>query len=173
MPSIEKQLVATSKALAEIIVASIGNNQDLFDETMEIVYRDTSPLSMRAAWIATMVARNYPDIASPHIEKIIKIVPAAKVDGVKRCGLYLLLHTPHKFSEEQEGQLIDITFGFIENPAQPIAVRAISIEILMKMVKKYPELKPELRAILESIMPDASNGLKNKCWNSLKKLNKK
>jgi hypothetical protein len=40
-------------------------------------------------------------------------------------------------------------FGFIENPTIPIAIKAFSLTTLYNLCKTYPEIKPELKLIIE------------------------
>lgn len=169
MNSLEAQLVESSRKLTDILVAKIGNSQSLFDEAMELAYRDTTPISMRAAWIAYIVAEKHPKLAKPHYTRLIKALPTVKVDGVKRSALKMLADGMPDLNEEEFGILADIAFTFAEDPNQAIAVKAFSIDILIEVAKKYPDIIPEIVAILESIMPDGSRGLKNKCGKLLKK----
>ena len=168
MPNIEDLLVVSSKQMVEMLVVQIGNKQSLFDELMELMYRDTYPVSMRAAWVAIYVAEKHPELAYSHIPKICTILPDVKVDGVKRCILKILITTPYKFSDDDLGLLADITFTLATDPAQAIAVRAFSLDILLIVLKTYPEITPELIAVMESIIPDGSRGLKNKCIKTIR-----
>lgn len=170
MPNIEDLLVVSSKQMVEMLVVQLGNTQSLFDELMEIMYRDVYPVSMRAAWVATYVAEKHPELAHPHIPKICSILPDVKVDGVKRCILKILMNTSYKFSDDDLGILADIAFTLASDPSQAIAVRAFSLDILLIVLKTYPEITPELIAVMESIIPDGSSGLKNKCIKTIKKL---
>lgn len=170
MAGIEEQLVITSKKVAEIVVKNIGSSQELFDETMELVYRDEHPVSMRAAWVAHFVVEKHPDIVKPHITRLAAILKPAKVDGVKRLALKMLMDSIYDLPEDTFGELADTCFDFAADPKQAIAVRAFALEVLFKVLKKYPEIKPELIAVMESMIPDGSKGLKNKCRRSIAKL---
>lgn len=170
MASIEEQLVETSRKVTDIVTANIGDSQELFDETMELVYRDEPPISMRASWVVFFVCEKYPWLARPHIVKLLKFIPNASVDGTKRTALKLLADAMFELSEEHFGELADICFTFAEDPKEAIAIRAFSLDVLLNVRKKYPEITPELIAIMESIMPDGSRGLKNKCLKAIRKL---
>ena len=50
------------------------------------------------------------------------------------------------------GLAADAAFRFLEDPSIPIAVRAFSIRILGKICLKEPDLKTELRILLEDMM---------------------
>ena len=173
MSSIEKQLIESSRALTDIVVSNIGSNQVLFNEAMELMYMDKHPISMRAAWVTYLVSEKYPNLATPHLEKLIKVLHSTKVDGVKRSALKMLFNAINDLSENRFGELADIAFTMAEDPKQAIAVRAFSIDILLKVVKVYPDITNELIAILESIIPDGSRGLKNKCRKNIIGLRKK
>lgn len=172
MNRIEQQLVESSRKLTDIIVHQIGSNQELFDEAMELMYRDTSPISMRAAWIAYLVIEKYPILAKPHYYRLIKILPDVKVDGVKRSALKILSGSINYITVDALGELADIAFTLAEDPKQAIAVKAFAIDILVIVAEKYPDIIPEIKAILEGIMPEASSGLKNKCYKLIKSYNK-
>lgn len=170
--TIEEKLVESSRKLTDIIVSEIGSNQVLFDEIIELMYRDKSPVSMRAAWVAYLVTQKNQHLAKKHYPKLIEILPNVKVDGVKRSALKMLADGVDDLNEDEFGALADIAFTFAGDPAQAIAVKAFSIDILILVSKKYPDILPEIEAILESILPEASRGLKNKCYKLLKKLKK-
>jgi hypothetical protein len=172
MPTLEEQLVESSRALTDLIVADIGSNQYQFDRIMELMYRDEYPLSMRAAWVAFLVGDKHPEVVKPHVKKLVTMLHAVKVEGVKRSALKMLEPNTHLLSEDEFGMLADLAFSWAEDPKQPIAVRAFSIDILLRVIKVYPDITNELIAILEGIMPDGSKGLKNKCSKLLKQLRK-
>jgi hypothetical protein len=170
MSSIEAQLVDSSRLLIDLVVANVGNDQKLFDEAVKTMVKDKYPISMRAARIVQFAALRHPNLLRNHIDSMILVLPISKVDGVKRSILKLFTETPVFINDDQLGRLTDCCFSFVQNPNESIAVRAFSIDILLKIIKKFPDLKPELIAILESILPDGSVGLKNKCRKLLKKL---
>ena len=173
MHSIEEQLVESSKELADLMVKKIGNSQELLDEIMELVYRDEYPVSMRAGWVAFMVIEKHPELGKNHLKTLIRVLPKTKVDGVKRSALKILVATPYQLDEDSLGELADTAFSLAEDPKQAIAVRAFSLDILLKILNVYPEIKPELIAVMESIIPDGSRGLKNKCRKTIAKLKAK
>ncbi|MBN1182074.1 MAG: hypothetical protein JXB49_07290 [Bacteroidales bacterium] len=173
MNPIENQLVDSSRMVADIVVANIGANPELFDEAVALMMKDEYPLSMRASRVVYLVGEKHVNLLRKYIPLFIQELPKIKIDGVKRCLLGIFAYMPVFLSEDQLGELADISFTWLEDMKQPIAVRAISIDILLKVLKIYPELKPELVALLEASIPEASAGLKNKCRRTLQRLNKK
>tara|TARA_R110000737_G_scaffold345455_1_gene373985 strand:+ start:60072 stop:60602 length:531 start_codon:yes stop_codon:yes gene_type:complete len=51
--------------------------------------------------------------------------------------------------EEIEGEVIDLCISFIQNPENKVALQMYSILLLMPILKKYPELIPEIKAIID------------------------
>lgn len=170
MSAIEKQLVDSSRMIADMVAARIGNNQNDFDEAVDLMNRNEHPLSMRVARVIYLVFKKNQHIIRKHIPSFVKTLKNTKVDGVKRSLLSILTETTLFISEEALGELIDIGFNFLSHPQEPMAVKAISIDLIMKTTKTYPELKQELQSILESIYPECSVGLKGKITKTLKKL---
>ncbi|QQS50820.1 MAG: hypothetical protein IPM71_14735 [Bacteroidota bacterium] len=170
MITLENQLVESSRALTDLIVNNIYQHQERFDEIMELVYRDAYPVSMRAAWAAYLAFEKNPDLTLSHLSLISEKLPHFKVDGVKRSALKILHDQMHLLDEDEFGLLADTAFEWAQSPRQPIAVRAFSIDILVRTSERYPEIIPELKALLETILPDGSAGLKNKCQKLIQKI---
>jgi hypothetical protein len=54
------------------------------------------------------------------------------------------------------GTLIDRCFDYVKDRSTPIAVRALSMTVLHRLIEKEPDLRKELRIILEDELPYAS-----------------
>lgn len=170
LKDIENQLAEASTEFYEILLKEVLSDISLFDEFMELVYEDKNPVSMRAAWLTFLVAEKYPELVFTHIPRLLEIIPEAKVDGVRRIGIKLLMLCYADLDEEQLGNLIEISFSFLENPKETISTRAYSLDILLMTTEKYPELIPEFIAVMETIMPEASVGLKHRCRKAMEKV---
>lgn len=167
---IENQLAEATPEFYDILLNEVLSNLSLFDEFMKLVYKDKNPISMRAAWLIYLVAEKHPELVHPHIQRLLETIPVAKVDGVRRIGLKLLMLCYGDLHEEQLGILIETCFNFLGNPKEAIAIRAFSLDIILKTTEKYPELIPEFTSVIETIMPEASVGLKQRCKKALEKL---
>lgn len=51
--------------------------------------------------------------------------------------------------EQFHGEVMNVCFQFLEQPATPVAIKAFSLTTLFNLSKKYPEIKPELKLIIE------------------------
>ncbi len=57
--------------------------------------------------------------------------------------------------EVMHSELMNICFDAIADPAEAIAVRAISLGILARLAAFYPEIKNEIRLIIDDVMSQA------------------
>ena len=63
-----------------------------------------------------------------------------------------LLHSLPDIPDSVLGLAADAAFRYLEDPSVSIAVRAFSIRVLGKICKKEPDLKEELRILLEDML---------------------
>ena len=173
MTQIEELLVDSSRVIADMIIAKIGGQQEEFNEVVTIMRKDKYPMAMRAARIIQILGIKHPNLVRPHIAELLLMIKKTRIDGVRRSLLKLFSEAPLHIKEDQWGELADMAFEYADDRKQPIAVRNFAIDIIMKTITVYPELKPEFIAVLESVNIDGSAGLKNKCKKLLKKLNER
>lgn len=77
-----------------------------------------------------------------------------------------------EIEEEWMGGLYEKCFEFLGNPKEEIAVRAFAMVVLYNISNHFSELKPELKALIESVLeePQVSPGVRSKANHILKKL---
>ena len=166
----KSKLVDSSRMLADILAEDIGNSQKKYNEMLAVAMLDKYPVSMRAARILTLCESKNRTLIKPHIKTIVQSLAKIKVEGAKRGFLKILSEIPDVINEESLGLLADMAFDWIGDPKQAIAIRVYSIDLLLYVVKKYPDLVHEFASNLEIIMEDGSSGLKYKCRHTLKQL---
>jgi len=70
------------------------------------------------------------------------------------------------------GEVADVCFKFLENGEEAVAVRVFSMTVLLGIVKKVPELKDELKFLIEDQLPYGTAGFKHRGKKTLKALDK-
>jgi len=167
----ESKLVDSSRILADILVEDIGNSKEKYSEMVAVAMLDKYPVSMRAARILTLCKSKNQTLIKPHIKTIVRSLKNLKVEGVKRGFLKILSEVPDIIKEDCLGLLADMAFDWMGDPKQAIAIRVYAIDLLLYVVKKYPDLTHEFASNLETIMEDGSSGLKSKSKHTMRKLN--
>jgi hypothetical protein len=119
-----------------------------FKELMQCFLANDSRLAQRAAWSVSWAAQKKPDMIEPYIKDLVAQLERKDVHpAVIRNSVRVLeqLEIPETF----HGEVMNACFGFIENPVTPVAIKAFSLTTLFNLSKHYPEIKQELKLIIE------------------------
>lgn len=132
IPNLHAEFIKNPKHLTGLVELAISNKPHPFPEY--------------ASWLLMHVARKQVDLIQPFYPEIIKELLITKNETVKRNLLGVVKCLP--VQEYLEGEFLDTLISWISaNDAKP-AIVMYGLEMLMKFTKKYPELKPEILAII-------------------------
>ena len=137
-----------SKTNCDRIVTWIGSNQQRFNELFYLFLNDESRVTQRAAWPLSFSAIAHPALMKNNFEKLIKNLHHPNLhDVITRNTVKLLQQI--EISEECEGDVMNICFQYVESPTEAVAIKAFSLTILGKLAKKFPEILPEIKLLIE------------------------
>lgn len=123
-------------------------NKKQFKELMNCYTDQDYRISQRAAWSVSWAAKHKPSMIIPYIGVLVKRLQEPGVhDAVIRNAVRVLEEIA--IPEEFHGELMNCCFAFIENPTTAAAIKAFSLTILFNLSKQYPEIKQELKLIIE------------------------
>jgi hypothetical protein len=120
-----------------------------FKELMECFFSNEYRLAQRAAWSVSWAAKKKPEMIKPYIKDLVVQLKRNDIhNAVIRNSVRILeaIEIPEKY----HGEVMNVCFGFIEESATPIAVKAFSLTTLFNLSKFYPEIKTELKLIIET-----------------------
>ena len=140
-----------SKALTLRILAYIGNDANRMAELMACFFDAEARICQRAAWAVGFISEKQPQLIEPYLEQMLLNLRTPRHDAILRNTMRVLRDVPD-IPDNVLGLAADAAFRFLENPSVAIAVRSFSIRVLTKICKKEPELKDELRALIEDIL---------------------
>jgi hypothetical protein len=158
-----------SKANRDIIVNWIGSDQKRFDKLLDFVLENHIVISPRAAWSLSYSAQANPGLVIRHLGKLIKNLKKPKLhDAVKRNTLRFLeeIAIPERF----HGVLMNTCFDYIISPNEKPAIKAFSLTILANLARQYPEIKHELKTIIEVNWDNESPAFKSRARKILSNL---
>lgn len=144
----EQLLKEHTKANCLRIVKWVGDDQKRFDELFTLFLSDEYRVVQRAAWPVSYCVMDYPVLISKHFKKLVDNLKKPNLyTAVKRNSIRLLqdIDIPEKY----EGDIMNICFTYIAEPTEAVAVKAFSIRVIENLSKKYPEILPELKTIIE------------------------
>jgi len=132
---------------------------------------DNYKVPQRAAHTVSLMFDRNQQIVLPYMNRlIISVLNPELTSSLKRNILRILqsMEIPENFL----GEIYEACYGFLINPKEEIAIRAFAITVLYNISEKYPELKPELAATIESVLsePGCSPGVQSRAKKALKNL---
>ena len=163
-------LLEHSKANTKRIAEYIGSDQLLFKELIELFLHGNYRITQRSARIVRACVMNHPWLIDPFLEDVIDNLNHPVHDAVKRNTIGLLQEM--EIPDDQMGKVADLCFGYLSSAKEPVAVKAFSMTVLLKIVQHYPELKEELKNLIEDQMPFGSAGFQSRGKRVLKALEK-
>ena len=141
-------LAEHSKANCNRIVKWVGDSQKRFDELFALFINDEYRVVQRAAWPLNYCVVAHPKLIQKHFTKLIKNLEKPGIhDSVKRNTIRLLQYIT--IPKRLHGQIMDICFKYVASPDEPVAIKAFSLTTLHNLSKFYPEIKNELKLLIE------------------------
>jgi hypothetical protein len=144
-----------SKAQVNKVVKFVGDNPGRFKRLIDVYLAGPYRITQRASWPLSYCVEEHPELIRPHLKSILDLLKRPDVhDAVKRNTMRLLqfIDIPKKFN----GRIVDLCFTFLQSKTEPVAVKAFCITVLAKLIEHEPDLKHELKIILEDQLPYAS-----------------
>ncbi len=170
--NLTNQLLAEhSKENAQKICQVVGNNPKLLEEFISIFLGEDYRLTQRASWVLRFLGDDFPNQLQPHKPELILNLRKANHDAVRRNTLRFFEKESEGIPEGSIGEMTDLCFEFLASKTQPIAVKAFAMTVLCKITRQFPELKNELKILIEDQMPYGSKGFRHRGNRVLKQLN--
>lgn len=144
----EALLAEHSKAQCLRIVNWISDDQQRFNELLKLFLSDEYLVVQRAAWAVSYAVQAHPALIRAHYGKLIKNLTRPNLpDAVKRntVRIFQNIDAPERF----RGELMNACFGFIESMTEKPAIKAFALTVLYNLSNQYPDIRPELKAIIE------------------------
>ncbi len=144
----EKILSEHTKTNREEIVNWIGSNQTRFDELVKLFLGNDKLITQRSGWPLSFAGIAHPEFIPKHLGKLVTNLKQKDLhDAVKRNTIRLLQEI--SIPEKYQGDVMNICFDFIISPTEKPAIKAFSLTVLENLSKEYPEIKQELKTVIE------------------------
>jgi hypothetical protein len=166
----DQLLVDMSRKNADYILHYLNNDPKLFKELLDIMFNGSPPLPHRASWIVTLITDKYPELFKPYLKKIISYVENCDNSSIRRNLLRSIAE--YEIPEPLQGKLFDYCYKWLQSRFEPPAVKVHCMEILYNISQGEPDLKNELKLILEELSNHESPAVKSRCGKLLMKLKK-
>ncbi len=154
---------------AQKIVRWVGDNEKRFAELMNMFFSADDRTALRCIWIISMCAEEHPAIIRPWLSKLVKLAGKKDVhDSVKRNIIRTLQFV--NIPRSLQGRVANLCFGFLQDVKELPAVRAFSMTVLANIAEQEPDLKQEIKLVIEQMLPYGSAGILSRGRKVLKRL---
>lgn len=158
-----------NKEQALKITAHACSSPEYFKELMQCFLSNEYRLAQRAAWSVSWAAQQDPELIKPYIKDLVGALKQKNIhDAVIRNSVRILQQI--EIPEALHGELMNSCFELIESPSTPVAIKAFSLTTLYNLSKHYPEIKNELKLIIETNLNNETAAFKSRGKAILKKL---
>ncbi len=140
-----------SKTQTLRIVALIGNDTARMSALMTCFFDSDWLICQRAAWAVGLIGEKNAHLIAPYLEQMLLNLKTPQHDAIARNTMRVLRDMPD-IPDDSLGLAADVSFTFLEDPTVAIAIRAFSMRVLEKICRKVPELKDELRGLIETLL---------------------
>jgi hypothetical protein len=146
------------------------NDPRLFKELIEIFLEGDYRVSQRAACPIYQLTLRKPEVVAPHLKKLIRALekPDAQMVLVRNTLRFLqFMEVPKPL----HGSTLTVCFRFLTDTKTPIAIAVFAMTVAANLAKLYPEIRDELKLIIEDRLPTGSAGVRSRAKKILSLLN--
>ena len=162
-------LKADFKERVVYVAEAIGDNPERFDVLIKLFMSSDARTCQRASWVLGHCTDNYPEMIIPYLPGLVKNLFNAPEDAVKRNTMRAMQEID--IPEALWGEAIEIAFQFLMGN-EAIAIKVFAMTVLYNLCVKIPEIREELRVVIEDQLPYGSAGFQNRGGKILAKLDK-
>ena len=166
----EQILAEHSKSNALKVADWVGEDTGRFKKLMDLFLNDEYRVVQRAAHIISLIAKRHPAMITPYLGSLVaKMQEPGQPVAVKRNAVRILQF--REIPEALHGPVMNACFDFLANVKETVAVRAFSMTVLAGLGKTYPEIREELRAVIEDgLEQEPMPGFRSRGLKTLKSL---
>lgn len=150
-----------SKKQTDRIVGYIGADKDRFKALVDLFFKGEYRITQRAAWPLSYCVRNHPRLIEPYYKQLLDNLEKKDIHvAVVRNTVRLLQDV--SIPKRWHGRVMNICFDFVADMQTPIAVKAFALTILSNLSEDYPEIKGELKVLIEEQWQQATPAFRSR-----------
>ena len=162
----EQILKEHSRKQCDKIVNWVGDDAKKFNELFHLFLHSEYRVTQRAAWPLSYCAIVHPYFMKHHFQELLDNLKKPDLHNlIKRNTVRLLQEVV--IPEKYEGDVMETCFKYLESPDEAVAIKAFSLTVLQRIAKKYPEIIPEIKLIVEEHLPHQGAAFKSRAKNFL------
>ena len=158
-----------SKKQTDRIVNYVGGDKDRFAVLIGLFFKGEYRITQRAAWPLSYCVRAHPELIEPYFKPLLDHLQRKDIHvAVIRNTVRLLQDVT--IPKKHQGRVMSTCFDFVQSPETPIAVKAFSLTILFHLAADYPDIRGELKLIIEEQWEHSTPAFRSRAKKILAKL---
>ncbi len=139
----------STDAQRKLVLNEFIETQTDMNELLHLL-TEPHPINMRFAWFLGDLCTNKPALLFPHLSYLFLNRMQFGILNFNRSLAKFFLHCG--IPDDIEADVLNELFIWLNDPKSDISTKCFSLKVLIKLVKKYPELEHELHMNLERIL---------------------
>lgn len=170
--NIEEELLREySKKQTVKIAKYVGDDPQKFKHLINLLASNSVLISQRTSWVLSACTDQYPELAKPHLKELVNHLKKPSHDAVKRHILRMLQNI--EIPKNLYGNITDLCFRFLSSSNEPVAIKVFAMTVLYNITQHEPDLKNELKILIEDQMDYESPAFTSRGGKILKRLKSK
>lgn len=150
-----------SKENCAAIVQWVGSSQQRFTELFNLFLSGEYRVTQMASWPLSYCVEAHPVFINTNFKKLLTHLHKPGLhDSVKRNSMRLLQFVD--IPEKYQGEVMNFCFQYLENPTEAVGIKAFSLTVLGNLAKRYPEIIPEVKLLIEDQLPHQTAAFKSR-----------
>jgi hypothetical protein len=143
-----------SKAGRDRIVSYVQKDAARFKQLFDLFRNGEPRIAQRASWAVSHCAEKYPELIYPYCQEMVDYLETPGIhDSIKRNILRIFQDIAIPVALEES--LLGHCFSYLLDKKEAAAIRVFAMQVLANLSKKYPEIKNELKVLIEDELPYA------------------
>lgn len=139
------------KQNAEAIAAWAAASPQRVAQLMDLFLHDEYRVVQRLAQVVSKLADVHPELVAPHLPQLVQRMNEPGVHlAVKRNVVRILQNMD--IPEVLHGDVMNTCFDLLADSNETVAVRVFSMTVLDRLSEQYPDIRQELRTIIEDVL---------------------
>ncbi len=165
-----KQLLLSehSREQSGRVMEEVINDPNLIGELIRCTNSSDLVLAQRAAWPLGLLGTSHAHLFNPYVKELIECLENPIHPAISRNAYRVLQFV--NVPEEHEGNLFELCARDLSNPKNPVAIKVFCMTVAFNICQKYPDLKPELKLLIEAGLEHSTAGYRSRSRKLLKQL---
>ncbi len=154
------------------VAHAVGADEIKFAEIMKLFFANEYRVTQRIAAVVYLCFEKHPEFITAYIKPLLVNLGNEKLhDAVKHNTVRILQFI--EIPKSLQGLAFQNCMGLLLSSDEPIAVKVFAMTVLANICKQEPDLRKELKLVIEAQLPYGSTGFRNRGAKILKQLEKR